>query len=115
MRTDETIGADYRSRTFDRRNFDLRIKVVFRRNGRNDIVHGRTRDLSFSGIGVVLSREIAHGTACVLVLRFPKVEFEVQLPAIVAHGKGFRCGLRFQSLSGEQRLLIQRICKALPA
>ncbi len=108
-------SANYRSRTFDRRRFDLRVKLVYLRNGRNDVVHGRTRDLSFSGIGVILSREIAHGTACVLVLKFPKVELEVQLPAVVTHVRGFRYGLQFQSLSGEQKLLIQRLCKSLPA
>jgi hypothetical protein len=47
-------------------------------------------------------------------LRFPKVEYEVQLPAVVTHGRGSRFGLQFHKLSGEQRLLIQKICKALP-
>ncbi len=104
----------YRSRTFDRRRFDLRVKVVYRREGRNNVIHGRTSDLSFSGIGLVLTREIASGTACVLVMRFPRTEVELQLPAVVAQRRGFRCGLRFESLSGEQKLLIQKICKALP-
>ena len=107
--------ATYRSRTFDRHRFDLRIKLVFNRNGRADVVHGRTRDLSFSGMGVVLSREVTHGTPCILLLKFPKTDIEVQLPAVVAHGKGFRYGVQFQSLTGEQKLLIQKICKALPA
>ena len=107
--------ASYRSRTFDRRHFDLRVKVVCRRNGRKEIIHGRTSDLSFSGIGVVLSSELPYGTACVLILKFPKVDFDVELPAVVTQGKGFRCGMQFQSLSGEQKLMIQKICKALPA
>jgi hypothetical protein len=106
--------ASYRSRTFERRHFDLRVKLVILRNGRPDVIHGRTHDLSFSGIGVTLVREIAEQTPCMLVLRFPKVDYEVRLPAVVTHGRGSRFGLQFHKLSGEQRLLIQKICKALP-
>ena len=42
--------ASYRSRTFERHHFDLRVKLVIHRNGRPDVIHGRTHDLSFSGI-----------------------------------------------------------------
>lgn len=108
-------NSTYRSRTFDRHRFDLRVKLVFHRNGRADVVHGRTRDLSFSGMGVTLACGVAHGTACLLVLRFPKTEYELKLPAVVTHGRGSHFGLQFQRLSGEQKLLIQKICKALPA
>lgn len=107
-------NANYRSRTFDRHRFDLRVKLVFHRNGRPDVIHGRTRDLSFSGMGVTLAHDIAHGTACLLVLRFPKTDYELQLPAVVTHGRGSRFGLQFHRLSGEQKLLIQKICRALP-
>jgi PilZ domain len=109
------VRADYRSRTFDRRSFDLRVKLVINRNGRPSTIHGRTRDLSFSGMGVTLACSVAQGTACLLVLKFPKVDYEVCLPAVVTHSHGSRFGLKFQQLSGEQRLLIQKICKALPA
>jgi hypothetical protein len=106
--------ATYRSRIFERHEFDLRVKVLVKQNGRHDVIHGRTRDLSFSGMGVTLVRDLAHGTPCLLVIKFPKVDFEVQFPALVTQGRGSRFGMKFQRLSGEQRLLIQRICKALP-
>lgn len=106
--------ATYRSRIFERRHFDLRVKVLVQRNGRAEVVHGRTRDLSFSGIGVTLVRNLAEGTPCLLAIKFPKVDVEVQFPAMVVHGHGSRFGMQFQRLSGEQRLLIQKICKALP-
>ncbi len=107
--------SHYRSRTFDRRRFDLRVKVLFHHEGHKRVTYGRTRDLSFSGIGVIVSHQLANGTPCIIVLRFPRTDIEVQLPAVVANGRGFSCGLQFQQLSGEQKLLIQRICKALPA
>ncbi len=107
-------SAKFRSRTFDRHRFDLRIKVLCRIDGFNRVNYGRTSDLSFTGVGVVLSQPLEYGTPCIVVMRFPKTDVEVQLPATVAHGRGFRCGLQFQSLSGEQKLLIQKICKALP-
>ena len=106
--------ANYRSRIFDRHHFDLRIKLVTHSNGRTNIIQGRSRDLSFSGMGVTLVRNVASGTPCLLILKFPKVDSEVQLPAVVTHGHGSRFGLQFHRLSGEQRLLIQKICKALP-
>jgi hypothetical protein len=106
--------ANYRSRIFDRHRFDLRVKLIVHSNGRPHIIHGRSRDLSFSGVGVTLARDIARGTPCLLVIRFPKVDTEIQFPAIVTQGQGSRFGLEFQRLSGEQRLLIQKICKALP-
>ncbi len=107
--------ANYRSRLFERRRFDLRLKFLLKTNGRTEVLYGRSHDLSFSGIGVVLTRHLSHGTPGVLILRFPKVDFEVHLPAVVSHEQGFRCGLEFYRLSGEQKLLIQKICKALPA
>ncbi len=107
--------ATYRSRIFERHDFDLRVKVLVQQHGQTDTVHGRTRDLSFSGIGVTLVRNLAQGTPCVLIIKFPKVDFEAHFPAIVIQGQGSRFGLQFQRLSGEQRLLIQKICKALPA
>jgi PilZ domain len=106
--------ASYRSRTFERHNFDLRVKLMLPCNGRANIIHGRSRDLSFSGMGVTLSQDVPRGTACLLVIKFPKVDFELQLPVRVTHSRGSRYGLQFHQLSGEQRLLIQKICKALP-
>ncbi len=108
-------AANYRSRIFHRHRFDFRIKLIVNRDGRAEVVHGRTRDLSFGGIGVVLTRQLEYGTLGILVIKFPKVGVEVQLPTVVTHGKGFHCGLQFHKLSGEQKLLIQKICKALPA
>ena len=107
-------AASYRSRIFERRQFDLRVKLIVHRNGRNEVIHGRSRDLSFSGVGVTLVRDVAHQTPCLLLIRFPKTDVEVQLPAVVAQSRGSRFGLQFHKLSGEQRLLIQKICKALP-
>jgi hypothetical protein len=106
--------ANYRSRLFDRHQFDLRLKLIINLYGRLNVIHGRTRDLSFSGMGVTLVRNVEHGTPCLLVLKFPKVDYEVRLPAVVTHGSGSRFGLQFHKLSGEQRLLIQKICRALP-
>ncbi len=107
--------ANFRSRTFDRRRFDLRIKFLTRVSGRTETIYGRSHDLSFSGIGVVLSRQLPCGTPGIVLLRFPKVDYELQLPVLVTHQHGFRCGLQFQQLSAPQKLLIQKICKALPA
>ena len=36
-------GASYRSRTFNRHRFDLRVKLMLCSNGRRQVVHGRAR------------------------------------------------------------------------
>lgn len=103
----------YRSRIFRRHSFDLRIKLYIPGRHRPELIYGRSRDLSYGGAGLLLTREVADGTPAVLV--FQLAENEVQLPGIVTHRKGFRCGIRFVRLSPEQKYLVQHICRALPA
>lgn len=111
------IPSSYRSRIFRRHRLDLRIKLfVPSSRPRNPaLIHGRSRDLSYGGIGIVLTQPVAHGTPAMLVFRVPVLDIEIALPAVVTHRAGSRYGLRFVQLSAEQKLLIQRICRALPA
>lgn len=102
-----------RSRLFQRHGFDLRVRLYI--NGRRTALHGRTRDLSYGGASVTIAECLAIGTSVMLALRMPNSEHEVRLPAKVSHRKGSRCGLQFTALSAEQKILVQRICKALAA
>lgn len=101
------------NRIFRRQRFDLRIKVLVPNGSRIETVHGRSSDISYGGMGVVLTRTMDQGTPVVILFKLPKVDMEFQVPAFVSHRNGFRCGLRFAQLSPEQKFLIQRICRAL--
>jgi len=109
-----TIIARDTSRQTQRRPFDFRIKLVIRDHGNEQVIHGRSRDLSYGGLGATLTGEIPAGTVAEIRFALPNVQREFRFPARLVHRSGFRCGLRFSALSPDQRFLIQRICLALP-
>jgi hypothetical protein len=103
------------NRMFRRERFDWRVKVLLPNGGRIDTVYGRTHDISYGGMGVVVTRTIKQDTPVLVIFKLPQIDAEIRLPAFVSHGSGFRCGLKFAKLSPEQKLLVQRICRALAA
>ena len=107
--------ATLANRIFRRERFDLRIKILVPNGGRIDTVHGRSSDISYGGMGAVVTRMMDTGSPVVVVFRLPKIDVDIQIPAFVSHRSGFRCGLRFAKLSPEQKFLIKRICLALAA
>ena len=109
-----TLIARDTSRQSPRRRFDLRIKLVLRDRAGEQIIHGRSHDLSYGGLGATLTREVPAGTFAELRFALPNFRHEVRFRARIVHRSGFRCGLRFFSLSPEQRYFIQRLCLALP-
>ena len=88
------------------------------------VVHGRTVDLSRSGAGVTLTRELASGSEVVLCLCLPGssrgprrarswldgVDNPLCLRAVVIRRRGFRAGLEFVQPTAEQRLLLCEFC-----
>ena len=80
--------------------------------GERIIVHGRTRDLSCSGAGVTLTRELPSGTEVVLCLRLPGCGNVLCLRAVITRRQGFRAGLQFVQPTAEQRLLLSELCYA---
>jgi c-di-GMP-binding flagellar brake protein YcgR len=109
------VRAAFANRIFRRERLDLRVKVLVPNGQRIETVYGRTSDISYGGMGVILTRTMEQGTPVMILFRLPKVDMDIQVPAFVSHRSGLRCGLRFAQLSAEQKLLIQRICRALSA
>jgi hypothetical protein len=72
------------------------------------VVHGRTVDLSRSGAGVTVTRELAAGGEVVLRLRL--AEGTLDLRAVVTRRRGFRVGLEFVQPTAEQRLMLLALC-----
>lgn len=103
------------NRMFRRQRFDHRVKVLVPNGKRVETIHGRSNNISYGGMGALLTRTLDTGTPVLVVFKVPMIDAEVQIPAFVSHRQGFRCGLRFAKLSPEQKFLIQRICLALAA
>jgi PilZ domain len=104
----------YASRLYSRRRLDLRARLLARpaAGGHVIVVHGRTVDLSRSGAGVTLTRELASGTEVVLCLRLPGSGNALCLHAVITRRQGFRVGLEFVQPTAEQRLLLSELCYA---
>jgi hypothetical protein len=103
----------YASRLFSRRRLDVRARLVAQNpSGERIIIHARTFDLSRSGAGLTLTRQLPSGTAVVLCLRFPNLGKSLCLQAVVARRQGFRVGLKFVQPTAEQRVLLSELCYA---
>jgi hypothetical protein len=101
------------SRLSARRPFDLRARLVaVQPTGKSVTVHARTRDLSSSGAGLTLTRELPSGTTVALCLRLPGAGGQLCLQAVITRRKGFRVGVQFLSPTAQQRLLLSELCCA---
>jgi hypothetical protein len=112
-------SAIYASRMSSRRRIDVRARVValhsdglrgVRRGAKYSVVHARTFDLSRSGAGLTLTRELPSGSEVVLCFRHPGNGTMLCLHAVVIRSKGFRVGVQFVQPTAEQRLLLSELC-----
>ena len=107
-------GSIYASRRYYRRPVDVRARLVMgpQVNGRTVevVVHGRTFDLSRSGAGLTLTRELPAGAEVVLSVHLPGSGEPLCLRAVVVRRRGFRAGLEFLQPTAEQRLLLCDFC-----
>ncbi len=102
----------YASRLFSRRALDQRARLIARfATGERVVVHARTCDISHSGAGLTLTRELPAGTEVTLWLRLPG-NGNLCLQAVIARRAGFHAGIRFVETSAEQRLLLAELCSA---
>ena len=113
----------YATRLYSRRRVDVRASLVLPwqvepwqveqwhgdRGVTDGVVHGRTVDLSRTGAGLTLTRELAAGTEVVLCLNLPCGK-PLRLRAVVIRRSGFRAGLQFVEPTAEQRLLLLEFC-----
>ncbi len=106
-------GAIYASRILSRRRLDVRARLLaLQSTGERIVVHARTFDVSCSGAGLTLTRELPSGTEVVLSLRLPDSGHTLCLRAVIARRQGFRAGLQFIEPSARQRLLLSELCYA---
>ena len=103
----------YASRLFSRRRLDVRARLVAQQtSGERIIVQARTFDVSRTGAGLTLTRELPSGTEVLLYLRLPGSGAALCLHAVIARRQGFRVGVQFLQPTAEQRLLLCELCYA---
>jgi PilZ domain len=101
----------YASRLYTRRSIDVRARLIaMHSGGERTVVHARTCDLSRSGAGLTVTREMPSGVEVILYLHLPGHEMPLCLQALIIRRKGFRVGLQFVSPTAEQRLLLNELC-----
>src|ERR1051325_5476726 len=98
-------------RAFSR--FMLDIRLVIR--AKNEVLHGRTKDLGEGGLGAVIPGEIPIGDIITLELQMPLSSEPLSLQAEVRYRQGFQYGFRFLHATDKQRELIRRATRDLPA
>jgi len=120
-------SAIYASRLYSRRRLDVRARVValnvtrhstgergvgngVKHGGKYTVVHARTLDVSRSGAGLTLTRELPSGSEVLLCFRVPDNGTMLCLHAVVIRSRGFKVGLRFVQPTAEQRLLLSELC-----
>ncbi len=74
---------------------------------------GRSMDLSISGIGAYIPRELEIGQFVSLYMRLPFKRADLTCGAIVRNRSGFRYGLEFSSVRMAQQEFINEICNTL--
>ena len=70
------------ARRWSRHKIDVRLKVSFPNEGKNDFAFGRANSLSRGGIGAYIPCSIPVGTAVRLELTFPYSSTEARLDAV---------------------------------
>jgi hypothetical protein len=98
------------ARRWSRHKIDVRLKVSFPKEGKNDFAYGRANSLSRGGIGAYIPCSIPVGTAVRLELTFPYSSTEAKLDAVIRTCEGFRYGLEFTRVSDDMQEMIVKNC-----
>ncbi len=92
--------------------FLLDIRLVIRGK---DVMHGRTKDLGEGGVGATIPASIEIGELVEVEFQLPLREDPLRLKAEVRYRQGFQYGFRFLHPTDQQRALIRRATRDLPA
>jgi hypothetical protein len=98
------------ARRWSRHKIDVRLKVSFANDGKNDSAFGRANSLSRGGLGAYIPCSIPVGTSVRLELTFPYSSTEAKLDAVIRTCEGFRYGLEFTRVSDAMQEMIVKNC-----
>ena len=92
--------------------FEARIRVRAQRDGENTVTDGWARDISESGLGAFVARELTVGEVVMLEISLGPTG-ELMIPAKVARCLGTQYGFQFTALSADQRARIRSAVEGL--
>ena len=98
------------ARRWTRHRIDVRLKVSFLADGKDNAAFGRANSLSRGGLGAFIPCTIPVGETVSLELTFPYTSTEAKLHAIIRSCEGFRYGLEFVELSDRVQKMIVESC-----
>ena len=104
----------------------LRAVIIYEENGRPTKIHGKTQDISTSGVSIVTDYNLASPhpiTVCLLIhpgdQMNPPVVFEAQskiVSSVLSRQQGgFRIGIEFRKIEGDGAQVLHRFLAASPA
>ena len=94
------------NRILPRYLFEARIRIRAQRDGKNTVIDGWARDISESGLGAFVARELTVGELVTLEIPLGPTG-ELMIPAKVARCSGTQYGFQFTALSADQRARIR--------
>ena len=99
-----------KTRRWSRYKVEVRVKVVLPNRG---AIYGQGSDISEGGMALFLPTELENGQTIVSELLLPYCREKALLRGVVRNRAGFRYGIEFLKLTDHEKLLIERVCKAL--
>jgi hypothetical protein len=106
-------GSDLASRILPRYAFEGRFRIRIQRGQQNLVVEGWARDISESGLGAFVARELMLGELAMLEIPLARSS-KLTVPAKVTRCLGTQYGFQFTALSPEQREQILSVLEGQP-
>ena len=113
-------GGDANNRKHYRHPVRWRVAIVNKSGGKNDIYHGRTFDVSMSGISILLERNMMFTSEVVVLLAIPPIhqglkETIVEIECSLTHSvldsvhSQFRLGMRYIQFKGDGKRILSDV------
>ena len=110
--TDPFTGAfDRRKRRHSRYRIDLPVSVVVLGEQNYTRLNSHAKDLSESGIGLILAADLGAGEVVSLELSLPNVPEPFTMRAVVRYHSGCHYGLEFLTPSQERIAMLKAYCR----
>jgi len=104
----KTIKApDRRRRRHDRYRAEFSVTATFLEGNEYRKLGGHCRDLSESGIGMLLAAEINNGEVVGLHFTLPGTDMPLEIRAVVRYRRSYHYGVEFLSLNHQQREVLK--------
>jgi hypothetical protein len=113
-------GGDLGKRAYFRHPVRWRVAIVNKSGGKNDIYHGRTYDVSMSGISILLERNMLFTSEVVVLLAIPPIhqglkETIVEIECNLTHSvldsvhSQFRLGMKYIQFKGDGKRILSDV------